>query len=424
MRQVLVRSTGRWYGVVAVTLLLGGVGVLVRQPGLLVAGVVGIAVAALAQAGRPPSPSLDVEHVVSDASPAGGQPVTVSVSVTNTGSSLFGDLRFVDGVPDALAVERGSPRHATALRPGKTTTFEYDVSVSRGVHAFDDLLLVARDFAGANEARFAIPVDTTVRCVPELPASVPLSLPGQTSGIAGRVATNEGGPGHAFHAVREYRRGDPLNRIDWNRAARTGEFSTVEFQRERSATVVVLVDARTESYVAPDDRELPVLERSVAAAGALFAGFLDTDNLVGLSALSPTELWVQPSAGQRHRSRVRDLLATHPSLSPTAPEEPFFGTVWLNRFRRRLPSDAQVVLCTPLVDEYAERVAHRLHAYGHRVTVVSPDPTTADTPGRRLARTERLLRASALRERRIRVVDWGDEPLRTAVERATRRWSG
>lgn len=424
MRPVLTRTTGRWDGVVAVTLVLAGVGVFVRQPGLLVAGVVGIAVAALARAGRPPEPSLDVEHAVSDDRPDREETVTVTVRVTNTGSSLLGDLRFVDGVPDALPVERGAPRHATALRPGKTTTFEYDVSVSRGVHAFDDLLLVARDLAGANERRYAIPVETTITCVPPLPDPVSLPLPGQTAGIAGQVATSEGGPGHAFHAVREYRRGDPLNRIDWNRAARTGEFSTVEFQRERSATVVILVDARADAYVAADDRDLPALERSVRAAGALFAGFLDTDNLVGLSAVSPTELWVGPSAGQSHRSRVREVLAVHEALAPEAPEQPFFGTVWLNRFRRRVPSDAQVVLCTPLTDGYAERIARRMDAYGHRVTVVSPDPTATDSPGRRLARTERSLRASALRESHVRVIDWRDEPLGPAVERATRRWSG
>ena len=76
------------------------------------------------------------------------------------------------------------------------------------------------------------------------------------------------------------------------------------------ATVVVLVDARAEAYLAPDDRDLSVVERSVEAAGALFAGFLDTDNLVGLAAVSSTELWLGPSAGASHRSRARELLAT------------------------------------------------------------------------------------------------------------------
>jgi uncharacterized protein (DUF58 family) len=83
-----------------------------------------------------------------------------------------------------------------------------------------------------------------------------------------------------------------------------------------------------------------------------------------------------------------------------------------------------VVLFTPLADDYVVSVARRLDAYGHLVTVVSPDPTAGRTDGQRLARVERSLRASRLRSAGIRVVDWPPgQPLASAVERARRRWS-
>jgi hypothetical protein len=64
-----------------------------------------------------------------------------------------------------------------------------------------------------------------------------------------------------------------------------------------------------------------------------------------------------------------------------------------------------------------------LDAYGHLVTVVSPDPTTADTPGHRLARVQRRNRISRLRAAGLRVVDWGEESLAAEITRARGRWS-
>jgi uncharacterized protein (DUF58 family) len=84
-----------------------------------------------------------------------------------------------------------------------------------------------------------------------------------------------------------------------------------------------------------------------------------------------------------------------------------------------------VVLFSPLCDDYVARAARRLDAYGHLVTVVSPDPTTERTVGERLARLERRLRCSRLREAGLRVVDWtADERLEAAVETTRARWSG
>lgn len=415
--------TARWRGVNAVSLLLGGVGVLASEPSLVLAGVFGVAFGAVATAGRAPEASVRVERSLSATDPDPGDHVEVTVRVENTGDSLLADLRCIDTVPEALAVVEESPRLATALRPGKAASFGYSVEAGRGVHEFGPARVRARDPTGAAERRFRAGPSSEVRCLPPLPEPLRMALPAQATGIAGRVATRQGGPGVSFHAVREYRRGDPLNRVDWNRLARTGELSTVEFRRERSATVVCLIDARAAAYVAPEAGDLSAVDRSVHAAGAVFAGLLAGDDLAGVAAISPEDCWFRPAAGERHRAEVREALATHPALSPSPPEEAFFGTAWLRRFRRRLPADAQVVFCSPLADDYAARVARRLAAAGHPVTVVSPDPTTDVTAGARLVRAERTLRCSALREAGIRVVDWRDEPLAAAVERATRRWS-
>ncbi|UOO96192.1 DUF58 domain-containing protein [Halococcus dombrowskii] len=415
-----VRRTSRWRGVSALALVAGAVGILADSAGLVLVGVVGIVFAGFARAAQPPTVDLSIERSVSDAEPASEQEVTVTVTIENTGDSFLSDLRIIDGVPPALAVESGSPRLATALRPGETTTFSYDVSAARGRHAFEPAFAIARDASGAVERRHEVVAidETPITCVPALDAQVTIGLRQQTIGQPGRVLTDIGGSGVAFHTTREYRPGDPLSRIDWNRKAKTGDLSTVDFREERAAAVVLLVDAREGSYRAPDGDRDSAVERSVAASGALYAALTDAENPVGIAALAPESCWLAPGLGASHRARARELLATHPALAPTPPDEPFFPSIRLRRLRRRLPSEAQLVVCSPLCDDYIVGLLQRLDASGHRVTVLSPDPTSDETPGQRVARTERALRLSTLRAAGIPVVDWGAESLAVALARA------
>ncbi|MWG36932.1 DUF58 domain-containing protein [Halomarina oriensis] len=416
------RNEGR-QGMVAAGLALAGVGVLTGRPGLLLASTVPVVLAAHARAATFPSPDLAVERAVSTTTPDREEAVEVTVTVTNEGASTAPDLRFIDGVPTALTVADGTPRHATALRPGESTSFSYAVTAERGHHTFDPLYVVAHDTSGGAARHSEVAVETELECVPPIPPAATLPLRPSAAGITGETVTPEGGAGVAFHTIREYRRGDPLNRIDWHRAARTGDLSTVEYQRERSATVVVVLDAREEGYVASDEHDRTVLERSVEAAGAVYEGRRLVGDRVGVATLSPADCWLAPGTGSGHRARVRSLLATHEALHPLPSDDPFFGVISLSRLRRRLPSDAQVVFCSPLVDDYAARTARRLDAASHPVTVVSPDPTVGTTTGQRLARVERSLRCSTLREAGIPVVDWGDETFQSTVANAVRRWS-
>ncbi|RJS95657.1 DUF58 domain-containing protein, partial [Halococcus sp. IIIV-5B] len=93
-------------------------------------------------------------------------------------------------------------------------------------------------------------------------------------------------------------------------------------------------------------------------------------------------------------------------------------SIRLRRLRRRLPARAQVVVCSPVCDDALVRLVRRLDVGGHRVSVVSPDPTATDTPGCQLARTERRVRLSKLRAAGIPVIDWDDEPIAVALARA------
>lgn len=416
-------ETGHWRGISALALIAVGVGVLARQPAVVLAAVVGLGYTAYARSGTPPEPSLAVDREITEPEPAPGDQVSIAVTVTNEGDGVLPDLRLVDGVPRALAVTQGAARRGTALRPGESTTLQYSVEARRGVHQFGPALVIARDHPGTYEHVGRIEAPGAVTCIPALRPVDRMPLHPAATQAAGRVATTTGGEGIEFFGVREYRPGDPPARVDWNRRARTGELATVDLREERAATVVLVIDARPVAHVAPTPTAPSAADRCVDAAGRVAATLLDTGNRVGLDAFGSDDCWLAPALGRDQRARIRERLATHPALAPTPGREP--DTVgWQQRFRRRVPDGAELVVCSPLPDGSAALFANQLAASGYPVTVISPDATVTRTPDQRLARLDRQFRVADLRRARVRVVDWPwSESLDAALDRARDRWS-
>jgi len=443
---VRTHVTNRWTGVAGVGLALAVAGVVARTPGLVLAGAVGVAFAGYVGVSEPPGvvdpetgdPVVTVERSVDAASLDPGEAVTVTVTVRNTTDRVLSDVRVVDGVPPALSVTTGSPRHGAVLGPADETEFSYTVTARRGEHDWDPAEVVLAGPSGAVERELRVDVATTLRCRPPALDTDRLPLRGAGTQYAGQVETDEGGAGIEFHSTREYRPGDPLSRIDWYRRAETGEFATLAFREERAAKVMLLVDSRRAAYRAPTPDGTHAVQRSVDAAGRTFTALLDTGDRVGIAALGRAvdDCWLPPGAGDDHRAAGRELLTSHPALSPVLPARDFYAAFRDDRretlerrliahVHQRLSPTAQVLFFTPCCDDYPVTVARRLDAYGHPVTVVSPDPTAADTPARRAARAARDDRIGDLRRAGVRVLDWGaDEPFDVALARAEERWSG
>ncbi|MES3162387.1 MAG: DUF58 domain-containing protein [Halorubrum sp.] len=465
-------DTGRWTGVTGVALALVGVGVVLRQPTAVLVGAAGIGYGLYARVAEAGEAELAVSRTVSDSTPEPGDEVTVTLRARNVGTAPCFDLRLVDGVPPALEVTDGPARVATALRPGATVSVMYTVRATRGDHEWETMRAVTRSPAGSRERLTEVETPTRIECTPELSAGGDLPLRGLTTVSHGRVSTDMGGSGVEFYATREYRRGDPLKRVDWNRRARTGELATLDLREERAATVVLLIDAREAAYVAPSPSAETAVEASVEAAGQAFTALLANGDRVGIAAMGSRDCWLSPGAGTDHAVRGRETLATDPALAPTPPEGRFYPSLWFRQFRRRIPADAQVLLFSPLVDGYPASIARRLDAYGHLVTVLSPnatvsgrvtansergttdaekrtgDPSEGDEtdargfgsgiygaerhdaageaasgPGRKLVALERDERLRDLRAAGIRVLEWGDRSFPAAVASAERRWS-
>lgn len=420
--------TGQWTGITAFALLAAGWGLVAFNPGLLLVSVIGIGLSAYARSGTAPDlRHLDVERTFDEENPDPGDVVEVTVTVTNEGGSFLPDLRLIDQVPGSFRVVAGSPRLGTILSGGDTATFSYEVVVQRGMHEWP-LQAIGRDISGSIEREASIEADDEeLQVMPSLRTTAEMPVRSQTSLFSGQVDTDIGGSGLEFHAVREYRESDPMNRIDWKRHARTGELATIDFRLERAAQVVLLFDARDSAFLSPRPTAHHALDRSVQAASEVFGSLFDEGNLVGVAAYDTVPCWLGPGAGDGHRERARRLFATHPALSSTPPELTDTEGHYVDpmtHVRRQLSPETQVMLFSPLCDDYTSEVARRLDSAGHPVTIVSPDATADRTVGQRLARIERNMRIATLRERGIRVIDWNyDQMLGLNIDHARKRWA-
>lgn len=419
----MTTKTNRWTGVTALAFAGIALGALTNSPAPLLVSAVGVGYGAFAVATSIDEIELATERTLNPEQPAPGDEVLVELTVTNVGDTTLPDLRLIDGDPNALDVVDGDTRIGTALRPGDEATIEYVVEARRGHHEFGPLSVVARDASGSNEHTTTVRAPGELTCVPKLPAEVALPLRGQTTQQVGTVTTDAAGSGVEFHTVREYQAGDPLTRVDWKRRARTGELTTIDFRQERAATVVFVVDTRKEAYVR-SGAGMSAVDYSVDAVGAMARALVGDGHPVGVGSFAARWTWLPPGVGRDHIARLRDRLALGEAFSPDPEDEEFLFGLSLRRVVKHLPDNAQVVFCSPLDDDEAVAAARQIEAYGHAVTVVSPDVATGtEGVGGTVARLEREDRMRSLRRHGIRVVDWDvARSYAVAAAEARRRW--
>jgi uncharacterized protein (DUF58 family) len=459
------RHEPRWRTAVAPAALLVAVALWTGDRVLFVAAALPLGYLAYGALSSVPdvSRAVRVERSLSTDAPFPGEHVTVTLAVTNESDRALPDLRLVDDVPGGVEAVSGSPEAVIGLRAGETHELSYELVAQRGAHEFGDVSLRARSLSAAavSSADVTPSGDSGLFCrvhVEDAPVR------DQTMQFVGSIPTQTGGAGIEFHSTRNYRRGDPMNRIDWRRLAKTGELTTVDYRVQEAARVMVVVDARETVAVScgpayPSSREL-----SSYAAELLTGVLLDEGHEVGIGVFglslpgtrgegSPSVL--EPSGGDSFRAHVSAVCSAvaegDPSVAAsagrggagrrastsesaaandsgasvaTAPS-PDGGLddadAATRRLRAYLDRHTQVVFVTPALDEFPVTVTETLAGHGHAVTVVSPDVTDGETLGGRVTRVTRTERVRRLRETGAHVVDWSlSDPLPLALAPAFR----
>ncbi len=111
-----------------------------------------------------------------------------------------------------------------------------------------------------NRATWADPVELFVR--PRMVAMDALGI-GFVRDLEGTPSDEISMSDLAFHALREYVRGDDLRHVHWRSSARTGELHVRQYHDTRRSHVVVLVDDDANAYAGPAEFELAM---SIAAS--------------------------------------------------------------------------------------------------------------------------------------------------------------
>ena len=433
-----MRRLVRWRGAIVATLLSVTLGVALGVGTLFLLGVVALGIAAIGYLSSSPRGEIRVERQLSPDRPTPGEVVTVTLTLHNESDRIQPDVRIVDEPPDSAAVVGGVPAVATSVQPNESVTHEYEIAPQRGDHGFGTPTLRRRNLAGTITATEDVEVDglTTVTCETLLDA---FPLREQTIQYVGRSPTDEGGNGIEFYATRQYRPGDPINRVDWHRLAKTGELATVEYREEKAVTVVFIIDDRSGIHRSPRGGGPNSFDLTLYAASKGVAASMDGGNRTGV-AMYDRRHWIDPGTDAGTRQRVEDLFnSATDGATPTmtdggtasnepSQQSPTIPTKALNRLSEQLPRNAQVVFCSPLTDDGAVETVRQLAARDHDLTVLSPDITTGITEtertlGTRVERSWRSNRISKLRAMDVAVIDWQlDEPLPIELQRLLRRW--
>lgn len=406
-----VKRTHRWQTVFTLILLLSTAGVYLTQPLLLLASIVGIVYTAYPLLTPTPTIDLTLSRTLTETTPTHNSPVTVTVSVTNTGSETLPDLRLLDGVPTQLPVTAGTARHTVTLRPGATTTFQYTIAAKYGKHHFEPATAIAYDLSASTRIQTEItpeadaPVQSTLECTADIH---PLSLH-QTASHTGRTPSATSGRGIEFYQTRDYQRGDPASHINWRRFAKTGDLTTIEYRNEQLTTVILCLDARQRNIRTNQPDDPHAIAHGVAAARTVLSELRAHNTRVGIAIFGDEFEWLAPGTGHHHYTQASHRLRTC-RTHPHSQSEPQNGNAdasdQIQTFITQGHGNANVVLFSPLLDEFGVTALQQIKASGRSASVISPDVTTDGTVGGTLTRIERENRIYRLRNVQIPITDW------------------
>ncbi|EMA56828.1 hypothetical protein C451_00450 [Halococcus thailandensis JCM 13552] len=399
----------------AFVLFTSTAGLYLEAPLVFLTSILGVAYAGYPLFVGPPTVDLELSRTVTDETPDHGDPVTVTVTITNTGPRTLADLRIIDGVPALLTVTDGTPRHTATLRPGTSTSFQYTIAAKHGSHRFNPTTVIAHDISGNTRVETEITADgqTTIR--EELECTVDLQafqLRRQARQYAGQTPADAGESGLEFQQIRAYQHGDSMHRIDWKRYARTGELTTVEFREEHRTAVVLCLDARQNAIRAAGSTEPHAVAYCVAAAQQVTSTLEQHSEQVGVAIFGSEFNWRAPSAGREQYAQIEQLLVDHEYDQPISVDGDDITMSSMEQVQRlitQIQGNVEIILFSPLIDGFGKTAVQQLDAHGYAATVISPDVTADETVCEEFVSIERANRVQMLRNRDIPVADWSPE---------------
>ncbi len=404
------------------------VGIVVAALVLRSAGLFMAAIPILAYAGalltirlRLRRPELDITRTPSAHRICSGDDVRVQLTVTNCGGP-WPLLGVLDRTPDDAPPQDGSASYLGPIARDEDVRLVYTLRPQRGLHLQDHVTVVSWAWSGLVFQEHDLTCSTYVSAIPEIEKLPPLFLtPRRTHAFAGSIMARAAGPGVDFFGCRGYVPGDDIRRINWRALARTDRLVVNEYEQERMADVIIVLDVRAQAHVEIGARG--TFEAACRAAASLADHLIRAGNRVGFLLYGQTVDWIQPAGGRFHLERILASIVRAKPVRSFAFED--LANIPMSVF----PSGSQLILLSSLPRDEDYRVPIQLAARGYSVLVLhinseklqaSAEP--ADSALELALRIRELRRNAIFRQMRskgVRLLIWDtEEPLATALHRA------
>ena len=407
----------RWAFLGSAAFLLVLIGEIMRHGEFLVVALPLVCYLAVGFYYAPPQGQLRVRRNLSEQRALSSARVAVHVEVANVGAGLE-LVELADDVPSIVSLCQHSSKKIETLPSGSTVSFGYSVTGTRGLARWRSLSVTVTDTLGLFLKSIEVPCTSELLIVPTFERLDEILIrPRRTRIFSGQVRARLGGTGLEFFGVREYYPGDERRFLNWKATARRDRPIVNEFEQERVADVIILLDARERSDVLREGSSL--FEHSVRAALALAHYFTAQGNRVGLLVYGRYLDWTWPGFGRWQRERLLRTIAAAETGDKAVFED------LENLPTRLLPPGSQLVCVGPILESDVKTIVGLRVRY--EVLCIAPNPilwesaALARTPEVELAlRLEHLRRRAVLARLRrvgIRVVDWDvTKPLAGVIE--------
>lgn len=336
----------------------------------------------------------------------GGEIIRLESHVKNQTDSRIVNVEIVETLPAQIEPEKGLVRSMTTIESrGETRTLIEFPSPPRANYRIGPLTVRIRDQMGLYLAEERLPAETlSVMPRPERMVNVKLR-PRRVGSWPGAIPSKVLGIGSEFYSMREYVDGDDPKRINWKASARQNSLIVNETEAERVTDIMIVLDTDVTLFGAVEGE---LFEREVHAAASIARFLLRQGNRVGLVLQGGERGSVPASFGKRHERKILYLLAA------ARPGRPTVSTSYVINLlaRRMVPSRAQIVIISPLLDPEVRAGIQQLIIAGYTLLVISPTPSIPHTFSNvtektafKLVLLERSVTLLAL-EKTSTVIDW------------------
>jgi len=202
------------------------------------------------------------------------------------------------------------PLLSGSIQPGGEWEGRYHLRpVRRGTYQFGDLWLRIETWLGFVSRQFDYPMQEPVRVYPNLRAIQRYDLLARRGRLAevGVHRTRYLGRGNEFERLRDYQPDDEYRRINWKATARRNRPITVEYETERSQSLLLLLDSGR--LMGTPVGDLDKLDHALNSALLLaYVASKMGDRVGALAFADQVRAFVPPARGDRQFQLLLDAL--------------------------------------------------------------------------------------------------------------------